>query len=59
MQVALVFPSDNATDIELYIKEKSPDLKKLVFIDSTWLQAKQVFADARLQGKHLIAHRLL
>ena len=33
--------------------EQAVKIKKMVFIDSTWPQAKHIFKDPRLQGKTL------
>ena len=48
-QVALIYPSDEAVQMESLVTASS-DVRKLVFIDSTWLQAKKIFSDSRLQG---------
>jgi len=48
--VALVYPSDRAVTITSLPSKKGAEIEKLVFIDSTWLQAKHIFKDPRLQG---------
>ena len=37
---------------------KGAEIEKLVFIDSTWLQAKHIFKDPRLKGKVVSTHSL-
>lgn len=34
---------------------RAAEIQKMVFIDSTWPQAKQIFKDQRLRGKRLDA----
>lgn len=33
--------------------EQAGKIRKMVFIDSTWEQAKQIYKDPRLKGKEL------
>ena len=49
-QVALVYPGEEAVAMTSLTSKKGAEIEKLVFIDSTWSQAKHIFKDPRLQG---------
>ena len=52
-KVVLVYPGDGAVSMATMTGEQAVKIKKMVFIDSTWPQAKHIFKDPRLQGKTL------
>jgi len=49
-RVALVYPGEEAVAMTSLTSKKGAEIEKLVFIDSTWSQAKHIFKDPRLQG---------
>jgi len=48
-RVALLYPGEEAVAMTSLTTSKGAEIEKLVFIDSTWLQAKHIFKDPRLK----------
>lgn len=49
-KVVLVYPCEGAVSMTTMTRETASTIEKMVFIDSTWPQAKHIFKDPRLQG---------
>lgn len=50
-KVVLVYPCDGAVPMTTMTTSRAAEIQKMVFIDSTWAQAKQIYKDPRLKGK--------
>ena len=51
LKVVLVFPCEGAVPMTTMTTSRAAEIRKMVFIDSTWAQAKQIYKDPRLKGK--------
>ena len=54
LKVVLVYPSDGAVPMTTMSSSRAAEIRKMVFIDSTWAQAKQIYKDPRLKGKFVV-----
>ena len=54
--MVLVYPSEEAVPMTTMTSTRADEIRKMVFIDSTWAQAKQIFKDPRLKGKSILTH---
>ncbi|EFX89038.1 hypothetical protein DAPPUDRAFT_304696 [Daphnia pulex] len=48
--VVLVYPCDGAVPMTTMTTSRAAEIQKMVFIDSTWAQAKQIYKDPRLKA---------
>lgn len=51
LKVVLVYPCEGAVPMTTMAASRAAEIRKMVFIDSTWPQAKQIYKDPRLKGK--------
>lgn len=51
LKVVLVYPCEGAVPMTTMTTSRATEIQKMVFIDSTWAQAKQIYKDPRLKGK--------
>ncbi|XP_032777488.2 LOW QUALITY PROTEIN: tRNA-uridine aminocarboxypropyltransferase 1 [Daphnia magna] len=48
--VVLVYPCEGAVPMTTMVASRASEIKKMIFIDSTWAQSKQIYKDPRLKA---------